>query len=545
MVNPAVPGTVPKFVDPLPIPEVLQPAGWERGRPLFRVRMLQVQQQLHRDFPPTTVWGYEGRYPGPTFEVRRGRPIRVQYLNELPSTHLLPVDTSVHGAEAFRPQVRTVVHLHGGNVPPEFDGHPEAWFAPGLAEAGPSFTTNVFEYPNRQPSTTLWYHDHAVGITRLNVYAGLAGFYLIRSEAERQLGLPSGPFEIPLVIQDRTFNSDGSLFYPQEIVPEFFGNTILVNGKVWPFLNVEPRRYRLRFLNGSNARFYHLQFEPALPVVQIGVDGGFLRRPVSTTNLLLAPAERADVIVDFTGMQGATFTLRNTAPAPYPGGEPPDEHTSEVIQFRVVLPLSGPDRSHIPSKLPRSLVLDPCQAVRTRDVTLNERVDHQGRVLPLLGFRGLSGRPSPLRWGDSVTEAPRLNTVEIWRVINTTEDSHPIHLHLVRFLILDRQPFDVSRFVDTGELVFTGPASPPEATEAGPKDTMRANPGQVTRLIARFGDYPGDFVWHCHILEHEDHEMMRRYQVVGSRRPTEARDDDEAEDVEEDNDDDDDDDQED
>lgn len=513
-VDPSKPGTVPKFVDRLPIPPVLQPIGSERGVPLFQITMREVEQQLHRDFDPTRVWGYEGIYPGPTIEARRNRPILVRYLNELPTTHLLPVDTSIHGAEPFRPEVRTVVHLHDGNSPAEFDGHPDAWFTPGLTTNGPLFTTNLYRYPNRQPPTTLWYHDHAVGITRLNVYAGLAGFYLLRDQAEEKLKLPSGPFEVPLVIQDRQFNADASLFYPPTIQPEFFGNTILVNGKVWPFLEVEPRRYRFRILNGSNARFYNLKLDPLLPFVQIGVDGGFLKRSVTLNEILLAPAERADVILDFTGREGAIFALTNDAPTPFPSGTDPDGNTSLVMQFRVALPLSGRDRGCPPTELPAGPFPRLKDVVRVRDLTLNEREDEMGRVLPLLGIRDIQGRPLPLPWGDSTTETVHLGDVEIWRLINTTGDTHPIHPHLVRFLILDRQPFDVARIESTGELVFTGPPVQAAANERGLKDTVRANPGEVTRFLVRWGDFPGEFVWHCHILEHEDHEMMRRLTVL-------------------------------
>ncbi|HYG58462.1 MAG TPA: multicopper oxidase, partial [Symbiobacteriaceae bacterium] len=473
----------------------------------------QVQQQLHRDFPPTPVWGYEGMYPGPTIEAQVGRPIAVRYVNELPTDHLLPVDHSIHGAEPFRPEVRTVVHLHGGNVSDEFDGHPDAWFTPGLTTNGPRFVTNLFRYPNMQTPATLWYHDHAVGITRLNVYAGLAAFYLLRDEKEKALRLPHGPYEIPLVIQDRTFNADASLSYPDTIVPEFFGNTILVNGKVWPFLEVEPRRYRFRLLNGSNARFYRLRLDPALPMVQIGVDGSFLPKPVTVTELVLGPAERADVIIDFAGSEGVVFTLTNDAPTPFPDGDAPDANTGVVMQFRVTLPLSGRDRSRIPGKLPEVPLPDLADVARTRDLTLNERTDEMGRILPLLGTRDIQGRPLPLLWGDSETEFPRLGDTEVWRLINTTADTHPIHVHLVRFVILDRQPFDVARLEETGELVFTGPPVPADPNEGGLKDTVRANPGEVTRILARFCDFPGGFVWHCHILEHEDHEMMRPYVV--------------------------------
>jgi spore coat protein A len=518
IVNPANPDTVPKFVDPLPIPPVLQPVHIVDGEPFYEVRMLQNQQQLHRDFPPTTIWGYNGLYPGPTIEARRNHPIKVHWINDLPTTPLLTVDTSIHGAESFRPAVRNVVHQHGGNTPAAFDGTPDQWYTPGLTEIGPAFVTDIFEYPNRQPAATLVYHDHAIGVTRLNVYAGLEGFYLVHDRTEEKLPLPREPFDIPLLIQDRTFNSDASLFYPSSWVPEFFGNTILVNGKVWPFLNVEPRRYRFRFANVSNSRFYRLRIDPALPFHVIGTDDGLLEHPVTVNEFVLGPAERVEAILDFTDHRDGTFTVTNSAPSPFPDGDPPDQNTSLIMQFRVVLPLSSPDRSRIPRCLADVDDLDPRKAVRTRDLTLNERMeqmeDGSERLILLLGTRNLTGRPQPYTWGDSTTEYPILNTIEIWRLINTTIDTHPIHLHLVHFQILDRQPFDVDRLNTTGELVFTGPSLPPEPYERGFKDVVRANPGEVTRIIARFGDFAGPYAWHCHILEHEENEMMRRMEIV-------------------------------
>jgi spore coat protein A len=513
-VNPADPSSIPKFVAPLPIPHVLQPVGTECGRPLYEIRMEQFLHQFHPDFPLTPVWGYNRSLPGPTFEVEEGEAITVRYLNNLPQQHLLHVDHTIHGAEPFRPDVRNVVHLHGGNVPPEFDGNPDAWFTPGITETGPTFVTNVYHYPNNQPATTLWYHDHAVGITRLNVYAGLGGLYLIRRPDEQMLRLPRGPFEIPLLIQDRQFDELGRLDYPATIVPEFFGNTIAVNGVLWPFLAVEPRRYRFRFLNGSNARFYTLRLVPALPFHLIGTDQGFLQEPITLTELTLAPAERADVIVDFSGHEGVTFTLRNSAPTPFPGGDEPSPEMQVIMQFRVTLPLGGRDKSRIPRWLGTIPRLRPEEADRTRQVTLNEVTDEMDRVMPLLGIRDVHGRPLPLKWGDSTTEFPQLGSVEVWELINTTMDTHPIHLHLVRFRVVNRQPYDVDRLTATGELVFTGPPERPEGIEVGWKDTVRADPGFVTRIIARFCDFAGLFLWHCHILEHEDHEMMRRYRVT-------------------------------
>jgi spore coat protein A len=254
-----------------------------------------------------------------------------------------------------------------------------------------------------------------------------------------------------------------------------------------------------------------------LPFHVIGVDGGLLKRPVTVNEITLGPAERVDVILDFTQHQGVTFTLTNSARAPFPSGDLPDANTSVIMQVRVVLPLSRPDRSRIPPRLVQERDLDPRKALRTRDLTLNERTEEHGgapRLILLLGTRNLTGRPQPYTWGDSTTEDPVLNSIEIWRLINTTVDTHPIHVHLIRFQILDRQPYDVDHFLATGELLFTGPPVPPAPYERGFKDTVRANPGEVTRFIARFGDFAGPFVWHCHILEHEDNEMMRRMEIV-------------------------------
>lgn len=461
------------------------------------------------------MWGYEGTYPGPTIEVEKNKPIKVKWINDLPTIHFLPVDHTVHGA-VDTPEARTVVHLHGGNVPPESDGYPEAWFTRGYQETGPFFTTPIYYYPNVQRAATLWYHDHALGITRLNVYAGLAGLYIIRDDFERTLNLPRGRYEIPLVIQDRSFNKDGSLSYPNQpdppvpgvepsIVPEFFGNVILVNGKVWPYLKVKPRKYRFRILNGSNARFYRLRLSSGQPFYQIGTDGGFLEAPVQTDEILLAPAERADVIVDFSNYRGQNIILTNDAPTPFPNGSLPDNNTTGQIMRFEVGKYPTHDYTSIPSRLKPIDWLSEEKAKKIRDLTLEEHTDQFGRLMLLLNGE---------KWEDPISQKPLLGTTEIWRLINLTPDTHPIHLHLVQFQILDRQPFDVNHFNATSEIIFTGPAVKPDPNERGWKDTVRANPGEVTRIIARFGDFSGIYPWHCHILEHEDHEMMRPYEVI-------------------------------
>jgi spore coat protein A, manganese oxidase len=262
---------------------------------------------VHPDLPPTKLWGFNGTWPGPTFETRTGQPVQVQWVNNLPNKHLLDYayDTTIHGADMGEPRVRTVVHLHGAKVLPDSDGYPEAWFTPSWQQTGPFFTTKVYNYPNDQEATNLWYHDHSLGIVRLNVFAGLAGFYFIRDAVEDSLNLPSGPYEVPLLLQDRMFDTNGSLQYPTAVggthdvwVPEFFGDVACVNGMAFPYLEVEPRKYRFRLLNASDSRFYHLSLVDAAgkpgPIFnQIGTDGGLLPAPVALSDLLIAPAERS------------------------------------------------------------------------------------------------------------------------------------------------------------------------------------------------------------------------------------------------------------
>lgn len=513
-----------KFVDALPIPSVITAEKKINGIPFYRVTMKQFQQKLHRDLPPTTVWGYNGLYPGPTFEVQRNHPIWVQWENELPFKHLLPIDRTVHGADPGKPSVRTVVHLHGGRVTPESDGYPEAWFTRNFKNVGPTFTNKVYQYPNCQRPTTLWYHDHALGITRLNVYSGLAGFYIIRDKDEVKLNLPSKKYEIPLLIQDRSFYPNGELFYPSQpdqepppapqppidptipnpsVVPEFFGNTLLVNGKVWPFLEVEPRKYRFRILNGSNSRFYRIALSSEGDFVQIGTDGGLLKHPVTLSNIIIAPAERADVIIDFSKNAGQRIILTNDAPAPFPDGTPPSLDLGQIMEFRVRKHSDKPDRSKIPATLSCLERLDPKDASIVRKNTLIESTDEFGRLKLLLNNKEWDQLP--------LTETPKNGQIEIWELFNTTPDTHPIHLHLVMFQILNRATFTGD---PNGPNLSIGSPKLPDPNEAGWKDTVRSNPGEVTRIIARFGPFTGIYPWHCHILEHEDHEMMRPYEVL-------------------------------
>ncbi len=343
--------TLTPFVDPLPTPRVLQPVKRECGITYYEVAMKPTTHQFHSELPPTPAWGYEGEIPGPTIEARRGETVRVNWINNLPDKHFLPIDHTLHGCHDGMPEVRTVVHLHGAEVEADSDGYPEAWYTNNCEQIGPCFKQTTYTYPNHQRAATLWYHDHAVGITRLNVYAGLAGLYVIRDEQEEALGLPSGTYEVPLVIQDRSFNEDGTKFYPSSpledpppdfpnpsVVPGFAGDFITVNGKVWPHLEVEQRKYRFRILNASNQRFYRLHLDENIPFVQIGSDGGLLQKPVRLDEIVIGPAERADVILDFSRVEsGKRIVLRNTARTPFDFGAPPDPATTGlVMEFRVV-----------------------------------------------------------------------------------------------------------------------------------------------------------------------------------------------------------------
>ena len=547
--------TLEKWVDEVPRPNVLKPDGRKKGKSYYEVDMRQVEQKLHRDLPPTTVWGYEGQYPGPTIETKRGEDVYVKWRNKLPKEHLLPVDETLHGTGPDVPDVRTVTHLHGANVEPESDGGPEAWFTRNFEEVGPTFEKKTYWYANEQPSTSLWYHDHALGITRLNVYAGLAGFYFIRGKHERTLDLPKGEYEIPLVFQDRTFNDDGSLFYPTgpdedegepnpdpSVVPEFFGDTSVVNGKAWPRLTVEPRKYRFRMLAGGNSRFFNLKLfqydektqtigDPGPTMTQVGSDGGFLKKPVEISDrLLLGPAFRADIIIDFSEYEGQSLLLHNNAPSPFGGetGEDQDDvqPLPEIMLFDVQEKGCTRDKSCIPKRLACVPELNPDKVVEERELPLVEETDDFDRLELKLGTRD---HPNGLDWDDPITEDPKLGTTEIWDLINTTVDTHPIHLHLVQFQVLGRRPFDVDQYNadrESGSVgpisdYYTGPLEPPAPNKRGWKDTIDADPGYVTQVIAHFGkfkglfkDFTGKYPWHCHILEHEDHEMMRPYEVL-------------------------------
>ena len=486
------------FVDALPIPTVARPDGLRASPddtainlPYYRIPLRPMQIQVHRDLRRTYVWGYGSSSPGPTIETRSGQGLLVEWVNELPAKHFLPIDHSLHGAGLDQPEVRAVTHVHGARVPPESDGYPEHWSVPGQSA--------LCYYPSRQDAATLWYHDHAMGINRLNVYAGLYGLFIVRDDVEDALSLPAGRYDIPLLLCDRMFDQQAQLYYPlseqpgARWMPELFGDATLVNGKLSPYLTVEARRYRFRLINASNSRSYYLALSNGQPFEQIGSDQGLLPAPVPVATLALAPGERADIIVDFSAANGQTILLKNDA--------------LSVMQFRV-----SREAAHDTSSTPKSLRAVPripeSEAVKTRLLTLDENRDPKGNSTGLL----LNATP----WDAPVSESAVIDTVEIWNLINLTDDIHPIHLHLVRFQILDRRKFDTFAYQNAQGLRYIGAPIPPEPNEAGWKDTVRANPGVVTRIIVRFEGYVGRYVWHCHILEHEDNEMMRPYEIVAA-----------------------------
>ena len=486
------------FVDALTVPPVAQPISGSPGAAAtYALRVHEDQLQLHRDLPPTTVWTYGGTFPGPTIEARAGQAVHVEWSNdlrdergELRTEHLLPVDACLHGPDHLGTGPRTVTHLHGGHVPPDSDGHPEDTLLPGESD--------LYDYPNQQLPATLWYHDHALGITRLNVYLGLAGMYLLRDALEESLDLPSGEHEVPLVIQDRSFRADGSLDYPAAWQEHFFGSKILVNGKVWPYLEVDRGKYRFRLLNAANARTFRLALSDGAVFHQIGTDGGLLPEPVPLTRLTLTPAERADVVVDFSSYApGTVLRLVNDAPAPFPGTEGVGV-VGDVLELRVGS--GGGHTTPLPPTLRPLEVLREADAVRTRTFELSRRTEP---------CAGSAWTINGLEW-EQVTEYPVLGTTEIWRFVNRSGMTHPMHMHLVMFQVLDRQPFTITN----GQVTPVGGPSPPPPNERGWKDTVAVFPFEIVRVIARFTTYPGLYAYHCHVLEHEDHEMMRQFQVV-------------------------------
>ena len=618
-----------------------------------------------RGFNPTRLLaGQNNKHLGGILVGQKGTPIQITFRNNLPGgTHIIPNDLTIPGANLGNN--RTAVHLHGGLVPWISDGGPFSWWDPA-GNRGPSFVNNAvlnpgaapneaeYYYPLNQSARFVWYHDHTLGITRINAYAGIASGFLLRDTFEANLvgqGLPNfielGGKEIPLVIQDKVFvgpniaitdptwsavssaTTPGSLWYAHvyernrwraagnlagggannltppdpSVIPEFFGDTMLVNGTAFPKIAVEPRRYRLQFLNACNARFLNLQLyvadaspngvtlnalgnptnAPALcnpdlatasaAVLQIGTEGGFLPRPALIptnvpfnpllplkSSLVVAQAERPDIIIDFSRHKNQSVILYNDAPAPFPVGVPVNDYfplfnvkgnpvnaltpagfgpnSRVLMRFDVGSTVSAPADITLNINTATNLspgidppivpfgASTPPPGVPVRQLTLNETFDPYGRLIQLLGTSIPPGSPSAgfgRAYESPATEVVQRGTTEVWEIYNMTADVHPIHFHLVNVQLINRQPFQVHSLGNTnGGVNFTGPAVPAEANEIGWKETVMMFPGTVTQIIMRF-DLPAvpftvppsprtggnEYVWHCHILEHEEHDMMR------------------------------------
>jgi spore coat protein A len=608
----------------------------------YTIDINQYSDTLHPALGPTTLRGYnprtalgiaqgspvEQKHLGGIIVGQRDVPIQITFQNNLPAQHILPVDTTIMGADGATN--RTAVHLHGGLVPWISDGGPFTWFDPDgnygesiIDKKGKNLYKTLnpnllpgqaeYYYPNAQSARFVWYHDHAVGITRLNAYAGIASGMLIRDSFEANLrnrGLPdyieNGGRELPIVIQEKFFQESGALGYPSEypdtpsdvpgilplpetsIVPEMFGDTMLANGVVYPFAAVDGARYRLRVLNACQARFLNLQLyvtddgvtvnksKPGPDFLVLGTEGGFLSRPTVVPSgqpfnwvvrtdgsnsfngsLITAPAERWDIIVDFKGFAGKQLILYNDAPAPFPDGDPACDYntpgsspnTRVIMRFDVgaavaepqlritsLLPLGYDPRSGIDPSfflLWTTAPLPVPRGVKVRQLTLNELNDAYGRLIQMLGTNKPNANlPWPIdtnefgttnyarEYMDPATEVVRNGAVEVWQIANLTGDTHPMHFHLANAQILSRQPFNVGAY--NGQPSYTGPARGPDRAELGWKDTVKMHPGEVTTVMMQFslpkvpfivppsprtGGH--EFVWHCHILEHEEHDMMR------------------------------------
>ena len=481
------------FVDPLELPVLQLPQGRRSSIlhgaqevPYYRIAVREISCKLHRDLPASRMWGYGNTAAPVLFNVRSKEEVLIDWENHLPDKHFLPLDKPARGME--HPETRLSTHMHGARVPSISDGFPEDWFAPG--------SHRLCYYPNHQDATALWMHDHAMGTGRFNIFAGLMGWYLIRDEEEDSLALPSGPYELPLLIYDRSFTPEGQLYYPNPPdegawSEEYLGDAMLVNGKVKPYHQVEPRKYRLRVANTANSRFFSIAFSNDQSFQVIGSDQGLLSHPVEMKRIVLGPAERADIIVDFGIARGKQLQLVSDR--------------LELIQFRV----SGihvSDRSVVPTALPAIGRIPESTASRHRELTLNQFANDKGEPMVMLLDRK--------RWADPVSEIVKLGSTEVWSLVNLTEDTHPIHLHLVRFQILDRQSFADFEYLANEKILTTSDRIPPSSHESGWKDVVQCPPYSITRIIIRFEGYVGRYVWHCHILEHEANEMMRPYRVV-------------------------------
>lgn len=473
----------PRFQVELPVPHVLAPVRTDATTDYYEITQRVAQLRILPGLT-TEAWTYQGTFPGPTVRSRSGRRTVVTHTNHLPHP--------------------SVVHLHGGHTPTASDGYPtdlvhpvgggDTASMPGMAgmqgmagmadmDTGGGQTHKQYTYPLDQRATTLWYHDHSMGFTGPNVWRGLAGFHLVTDDEEVALPLPRGDRDLPLMICDRSFAEDGGFTYPAldpdqgmpgvsaTFMNGVLGDVVLVNGAPWPRLRTDRARYRLRILNGSNARRYTLALDPQPPgggaLVQIGSDGGLLAGPLAHDSIDIAPAERFDVVVDFSRYApGTKVRLVNLAA---------DDSTSEVMRFDVATGAAPVDDSRVPATLSTITALDPHQAVATRDFVFEQ--SHGGWTI-----NGDLYQP-----GRSLAQ-PRLGTTEVWRFVS--DFHHPVHLHLNHFQVISRN------------------GSLPGPYDAGWKDTVDVHPTEAVEVAVHYTDYAGQYMMHCHNLEHEDMAMM-------------------------------------
>lgn len=539
---------IPAFVDAMPRLSVTRGSS-------FDVTARNAVHRFHRDLPKSKTFAYgSATYLGPVLEAQRDVPTLLAFHNQLgPHVFADDIDTTIHGgSDADKTTPRSVLHLHGGVSPPASDGHPEATLLPGE-----SFT---HRYPNGQEAACLWYHDHAMGITRLNAYAGLASLYLLRDafdtgRSDNPLGLPAGDYELPLVLQEKVFDRDGYLqVRTTPVVPQGnwegggVGDVGVVNGVCWPELRVARGLYRFRMINAGSFSVWNLYFDNRMRFWVIGNDAGLLDAPVATTSLKLSPGERADVLVDFSGLStGDSVVLCNDEPPP----------GQAAILGQIAMPFfcrfkatsSRGFRGAVPSTLrggPRQPPrLEPLPApVKVRNLTLSQRLE--------VRFPPAIMTLNNLEFTTDDLELPRQGTIEQWNFINTTPDPHPMHVHLAQMRLLGRQAFVPSlyvlanprppigtRWTPSAEPFVKGPMAFPAAWEAGPKDTVRVDGHSITRVLVRFpteaelgfdpdapfhptgavhhagtGEPLQGYVWHCHIFDHEDHDMMLRFRTI-------------------------------
>ncbi|KAG7598018.1 Cupredoxin [Arabidopsis suecica] len=543
-------GKLKMFVDELP--DMPRLYGFNSVHGIIKPTSLQIgmfstKWKFHRDLPATPVFAYgtsrsKATVPGPTIEAVYGVDTYVTWRNHLPSSHILPWDPTISPATPKHGGIPTVVHLHGGIHEPTSDGNADAWFTAGFRETGPKWTKTTLHYENKQQPGNMWYHDHAMGLTRVNLLAGLVGAYILRHHAvESPLHLPTGDeFDRPLIIFDRSFRKDGSIYmnatgnnpsiHPQW-QPEYFGDVIIVNGKAWPRLNVRRRKYRFRIINASNARFFKFFFSNGLNFIVVGSDSAYLSKPVMTKSILLSPSEIVDVIVDFSKSPSRTVVLANDAPYPYPSGDPVNEENGKVMKF-IINNEREDDSSTIPKKLINYPHAEVSNVVLRRYISMYEYVSNSDEPTHLL----VNGLP----YDAPVTETPKSGTTEVWEVINLTEDNHPLHIHLGLFKVVEQTALLAAGLEEFKECMTKqndavkcqiskyarGKKTAVTAHERGWKNVFKMMPGHVTRILVRFSyihtnaSYPFDpteepgYVYHCHILDHEDNMMMRPLKVI-------------------------------